>query len=572
MFRSPIFILLIFFAIFSCQNASTSNLELPELETNTADSLIANYAAIGANFQIENQYDSAFFYFSKSKDLAESIKDYEYMAYDLVAMARIQQTAADYASSEETLTEALPHLEENSDLELAALNLFGIAAKEVQNYDEAVRYYQKVIESTKDQVAKAAVANNLARIYTQQGKFQKAISVFQPIANSTLLDTLPQRKARIIDNLGYAHFKNTDLQRGLQLMNEALKIREDSGDTYGSIMSYLHLSEFFMDNDIAKAQQNALKAYDLATKHHSVDERLEALKVLMKHNSKVGINKFAIEFATLNDSVIKVRNQAKNQFAKIKYDSQKANMDALKYKGEKAQIALKLQSKQLQNYLMGSGLLFLILLIAYLIRYYKLKSNRDRLQTSYLTETRIAKQLHDELANDVFYTMTFAETQDLEDSSKKDRLLDFLEKIYHKTRNISRENSPIDTGEAFFANLKESLSSYENANLKIIIRNGNPIDWKKMASDKKIALQRVVQEFMVNMKKHSGATLVVIGFDSNLKETIITYSDNGIGFANAPILKNGLQNAENRIHAVKGQLTFDFNSPKGVKAQITFPN
>ena len=572
MFRSPIFILLIFFAIFSCQNSSTSNLELPELETNTADSLIANYAAIGANFQIENQYDSAFFYFSKSKDLAESIKDYEYMAYDLVAMARIQQTAADYASSEETLTEALPHLEENSDLELAALNLFGIAAKEVQNYDEAVRYYQKVIESTNDQVAKAAVANNLARIYTQQGKFQKAISVFQPIANSTLLDTLPQRKARIIDNLGYAHFKNADLQRGLQLMNEALKIREDSGDTYGSIMSYLHLSEFFMDNDIAKAQQNALKAYDLATKHHSVDERLEALKVLMKHNSKVGINKFAIEFATLNDSVIKVRNQAKNQFAKIKYDSQKANMDALKYKGEKAQIALKLQSKQLQNYLMGSGLLFLILLIAYLIRYYKLKSNRDRLQTSYLTETRIAKQLHDELANDVFYTMTFAETQDLEDSSKKDRLLDFLEKIYHKTRNISRENSPIDTGEAFFANLKESLSSYENANLKIIIRNGNPIDWKKMVSDKKIALQRVVQEFMVNMKKHSGATLVVIGFDSNLKETIITYSDNGIGFANAPILKNGLQNAENRIHAVKGQLTFDFNSPKGVKAQITFPN
>ena len=121
-------------------------------------------------------------------------------------------------------------------------------------------------------------------------------------------------------------------------------------------------------------------------------------------------------------------------------------------------------------------------------------------------------------------------------------------------------------------NLKESLSSYESPTIKVIIRNGNPIEWSKLASDKKIALQRVIQELMVNMKKHSGASLVVIGFDSNLKQVIITYSDNGIGFSETAILKNGLQNAENRIQAVKGLLTFDFNSPKGFKAQITFPN
>lgn len=572
MFRSPIFFLLFVFTVFSCQKSATTNADSLELSDNSGDSLIVHYAEKAANFQVENQYDSAFYYFSKSKDLAEVHKDSSYRAYNLLAMARIQQTFADYAGSEETLTEALPLLEENSDYYLAALNLFGIGAKQIKNYDAALNYYRQIEVVSKDSISTSAVANNIAIVYMDENRYKEAISKLKPYLKPTFLDTLPQRKARIIDNLGLAYFKNKEIKEGLQLMEQALKLRIETGDSYGSIMSYLHLAEYYQMIDVAKAQQNALKAYDLATQHHSVDERLEALEFLMMHNSRVGQNKFAVQYANLNDSITTIRNQAKNQFAKIKYDSQKATVEALKYKGEKTEIALKLQSKQLQNYLMAFGLLLLIMLIIYLIHYFKAKNTRDRLQTSYNTETRIAKKLHDELANDVFYTMTFAETQDLENNGKKERLLDYLDKIYHKTRNISRENSPIDTGEAFFMNLKESLSSYESPTIKVIIRNGNPIEWSKLASDKKIALQRVIQELMVNMKKHSGASLVVIGFDSNLKQVIITYSDNGIGFSETAILKNGLQNAENRIQAVKGLLTFDFNSPKGFKAQITFPN
>ena len=246
-------------------------------------------------------------------------------------------------------------------------------------------------------------------------------------------------------------------------------------------------------------------------------------------------------------------------------------MEALQYKAKSVALDLQLQKKQLQNYTMFFGIFLLVLLMVYLIHYYRRLNTEQRLKAGYVTETRIAKQVHDELANDVFYTMNFAETQDLQNNEKKEKLLDHLDHIYHKTRNISRENSPIDTGEQYFVHLKDLLNNYQSSSVKVIIRNGQPIDWGKISDDKKIALQRVLQELMVNMKKHSGATFVVVGFDAGLNHITITYSDNGVGCSEATISKNGLQNAENRILAIKGQLTFDFSNPSGFKIQIVIP-
>ena len=571
MYRSPIFAFILLLFAFSCQKKDKNFNAVTEAVAPSSDTLISFYADKGGAFQASQNYDSAFYYFNKSKELAQLSKDYDYMTYNLLAMAQLYQYSGDYANSEETLTEALPFLEEHSEYHLAALNLFGIAAKEVKHYDEAIRYYNQLMPLAKDSLRQSILANNMATIYTEQHLNTKAIAVLKPFSDAAFLDSLPEQKARIIDNLGYAYFKNNQPNIGLPMLNEALALRNKANDTYGSIMSYLHLADFYQANNPTKAVENARQAYALSTKHNSVDERLEALDYLMRYNDKVGVNPFAIQYATLNDSLNLARNTAKNQFAKIKYDAQKATVKALQYKTEGAELALQLQKKQLKNYLMGFGLLLLALLIIYLIHYYKGQNTHQRLKASYQTETRIAKMVHDELANDVFYTMNFAETQDLMNSEKKEKLLDHLDQIYHKTRNISKENSPIDTGETFFIHLKEMLNSYKSSDINVIIKKGNPIDWVKISDDKKIALQRVLQELMVNMKKHSQATFVVIGFDAGLKQINISYSDNGVGCTNATILKNGLQNAENRIQAIKGRLTFDFSSPRGFKVEIVIP-
>lgn len=51
----------------------------------------------------------------------------------------------------------------------------------------------------------------------------------------------------------------------------------------------------------------------------------------------------------------------------------------------------------------------------------------------------------------------------------------------------------------------------------------------------------------------------------------INYSDNGIGTDNLLNLKNGLQNAENRILSINGTINFDTAPEKGFKVKIEIP-
>ncbi|WP_369765295.1 hypothetical protein [Flavobacterium sp. WC2429] len=552
----------------SCQESVKTSIDTSKKQPTIKKIIAQKYSGLGDSFSRSNQLDSAFYYYLKSTELFKEEGSSSYIAYNLVGMAHIQQTYGDYYSSEETLTEALPYIDNDLQYQVAANNLFGIAAKELKNYDDAVRYYTTILKTEKDSISRIAVLNNIATVYIEQKKYSKAIVLLAPFLESTILDSLQNKKARIIDNLGFAYYKNNEILKGLALMDQALAIRNGINDSYGSIESYLHLADYYQNKDYQKSKGNALHAYNEATKYQSIDERLDALAFLMSYNHEKGVNRYAILYVNLNDSIKKARNNAKNKFAKIRYDSRKAILENVKYKGQKAEILLQLATQKNQKYVFFFGFILLLGGIVFLINYYKSKTKRERLEANYTTETRISKELHDELANDVFYAMTFAETQDLQNPTKKEALLDNLDKIYVRTRNFSRENSPIETGESFEQNLKQMLNSYKSSNTEVIIKNGNPIDWSTVETEKKIAIHRVLQELMVNMKKYSEASFVVIGFDVEQNSLKINYSDNGVGFSEKLILKNGLQNAENRIQAINGILTFDSQTNEGFKAKI----
>lgn len=571
MLRSPFFILLLLLSIVSCQKSVNTVIDTSKKQESLKYTQAKRLSELGDSYNRDSKLDSAFYYYNKSKELFEAEGNSSYIAYNLIGMAHIQQTYGDYYSSEETLTEALPYINNDLQYQVAANNLFGIAAKEVKNYDDAVRYYATILKTVNDSVARVALFNNIATVYTEQKKYRKAIALLEPILKTDILDTLQHKKARIIDNLGFAYYKDNHIQKGLALMNQALVIRTSINDSYGSIESYLHLADFYQNRDYQKSKENALQAYKVATKYQSIDERLEALEFLMSYNLEKGVNSYAALFVNLNDSIKTVRNNAKNQFAKIKYDSREATLENIKYKGQRAETLLQLETQKNEKYLLSFGFVVLLGGIGFLIHYFRNKSKRELLVARYNTETRISKKLHDELANDVFYAMTFAETQDLQNPIKKETLVDNLDKIYVRTRDFSKENSTIETGESFEHNLKQMLSNYKSDSVEVIIKNGNIIDWSKIENEKKIALQRVLQELMVNMKKYSQANFVIIGFDSDQNNVIIDYSDNGVGFTEKLILKNGLQNAENRIQAVKGTLMFDSQINKGFKAKILLP-
>ncbi|MNL24578.1 Sensor histidine kinase ComP [compost metagenome] len=113
------------------------------------------------------------------------------------------------------------------------------------------------------------------------------------------------------------------------------------------------------------------------------------------------------------------------------------------------------------------------------------------------------------------------------------------------------------------------LSTYNSDHTNVIINNIEKVNWHLVDEFKKVTIHRVLQELMVNMKKHSQASIVVVKFESNGKTVFIDYTDNGKGADKNKIIKNGLQNMENRILAIKGTITFDTKPDKGFKVKIT---
>lgn len=573
MLRSPFFYFITLLFLFSCKEKKT-------IKTNTES--IRKEALSLRNKAIENyekqDFNTAFYEYYKSKQLYETLKesgtkDSVNIGYILIQMAAIQQVNGDYYGSKETVTEAISYVKKNSVYAAEINNRLGIAEKELSLYDDAIFYYKKAANGHKNRIAKQIPLSNIGPVYIQQKKYDHAIALLEFLLSKNFI----KKKGKAIDedamtdNLGYAYFKKGLDEKGFRLMKEALQTRIKFKNIYGSIESYLHLADYYAKKDIKKSNANALTAYNTATKLNSVDERLEALQILISNNHSAQNSKYVQKYFSLNDSIIKVRNNFKNKFAKIKYDAKKEKDENVKLRLEKAENLLSLQKAKYLRIVFAIVFVFLVILIAILIRYFKNKNRTIEFKTSYNTETRIAKKIHDELANDVFHVIAFAESQSLSAESNKENLLQKLDDIYGRVRGISRENNKIDTGIDFITSMKEMLSAYNTSERNIIATNLESINWEIIDDIKKITISRILQELMVNMKKHSEANLVVIKFESDQKSILIHYTDNGKGCEKTKIIKNGLQNMENRIQAVKGTIGFDTEPDKGFRVKISMP-
>ncbi|PBI90978.1 Sensor histidine kinase ComP [Flavobacterium sp. ACN2] len=572
MLRSPFFYFIILLFLFSCEEKKTVNLKTEAIRK---EALFRRSKAI-ENFDKQN-FNTSFYQFNKSKALYEILKDSANISYALIKIAEIHQRNGDYYGSKELATEALLFSkEEGGDNTGSMYNLLGIADKELSLYDDAIYYYKLAAEQYKDPLFKQAPIQNIATVYIHQKKYGKAIPILDSLLQSLSSESLKKRatpddKSTLIDNLGYAYFKNGMEDKGFHLMTEGLNIRIDRQDTYGSIESYLHLADYYSKKNVKKSDENALLAYKVATDINSIDERLEALQILISNDNSPNTNKYIQQFFTLNDSIIKVRNNFKNKSAKIKYDAKKEKDENEKLRLEKAENQLSLQKAKYLRIVFVIVFVFLVILIAILIRYYKNKNKAIEFKSSYDTETRISKKIHDELANDVFQVIAFAESQPLAVENTKENLLQKLDDIYGRVRGISKENNKIETGKDFTKSIKEMLSAYNTVERNIIATNLESVNWEEVDEIKKITIGRVLQELMVNMKKHSKASLVVIKFDSDQKSILINYTDNGIGCEKTKISKNGLQNMEHRIQTVKGTIEFETEPQNGFKAKITIP-
>ncbi|MFV8344093.1 tetratricopeptide repeat-containing sensor histidine kinase [Flavobacterium sp. XS2P39] len=555
-----------FLVLQSCEKKTRTN---PKKQHNLAE--INRLLEVAHKHNENQEFDSSYYYFSKAKYAAELKKDTSRIIHSLSWMAQIQRNQGDYFGSETTSIEAFPLIENSNKYLYGETNVYiGLGNNYLFTFDNdnAIYYFKKAINSKTDENIESAIKNNISMAYTEKGDYQKAIQILLPLVLKKELLKYPDTYARLNDNLGHTYDKAGN-PKALYYLNQGLKIREQIKDYWGILSSYHNLSEYYKTRNPNLSNKYALLTYKKATKVKSVDTRLECLKSLIQNGPRNQSHKYSLLYLKINDSISKVRLKAKNQFAKIKYDFKKEKEENLKLK---AQTIMHQQQQQNRNILLYFVVGITVLTSLFISHFLIAKNKREKIKASYTTEIRISKKLHDELANDVYHTMAFAETQDLSTSQNKEILLTNLDTIYARTRNISKENSIVETGPLFASNVKEMMSGFNTSTVNILTNGIDTINWIAIDDNKKITVYRVLQELLVNMKKHSQCSLVVLTFKKNENKLQIDYTDNGVGATFDELkLKNGLQNVENRIQAIKGTTTFDAKFQKGFKVSFIFP-
>jgi len=518
--------------------------------------------------------DSAFFYYNKAKLICNPKTDPDSYIKILNWMADIQLNHGDYIGSETTLTDAIPYLKLLKD-QTNVWNTYttlGTNYLRTYNLNDALLYYNKALGLKIDESRKSLTKSNIASVLLEQQKYDEALQIFLRLSTKKEFEKKPEYNANNMDNIGLCYVKMND-PRGIQYLNHALQIRKDINNNSGIAVSNLHIASHYDENhDSFLAKKYAFEAYKKFSEIHNIDNKQTALKLLIKNSSDQELKKYSLLYVELVDSIFEVRQKAKNQFARIKYDSKKEKEENLRLKTHKAENELKLERQKSRNII--SYIIIVLSLCLILILYYYLtsKANRDKIEAAYNSETRISKKLHDELANDIYHTMAFAENRNLSLAENKEQLLHNLDAIYARTRDISKENCTIITDKNYISSLKEMICRFNAPNLNLLINGIDTISWDEVDKAKKTAVYRAIQELLVNMKKHSDASVVAIVFKETKRNIIINYTDNGKGIdVHKMVLKNGLHNIENRIFAIKGEINIDSSSGKGFKVFIKLP-
>lgn len=498
-----------------------------------------------------------FRYFAHQRDQSITHGDQSKVLFALQMMYRSEMAIGSYYDAESTAIEALTILDSQNSrtkytraIRNSIYNNFGIIYKELGKTKEAIESYNASLALAQNAIDSSSVYNNLGIIYKEKGDFIKAYA-FSEIAYTLAMNSEDSIAiARTLDNWGVAE-ANLNHSKGLLKMNEALRLRKRINDEGHFYISYKHLASSYKNiGDRKKAILYADSAFIVAN-NYSVEYSQDALfhRFLLREDTLL------INYLRRSDSIKIEKQFNENKFASAKYDLEIERKDKENALLEKAE-----ERKKNKTYLF---ILILVILLSIFLFYVLSKRHRKKREEQvYNTETRISKKVHDEVSNDVYRVMTHIQSK----QGFYPEILDNLDDIYKRTRDISRENGLLDVDTDFNRLLQDLFMSYQSDTLNLITKNSDGIKWKTISQSKKLTIYRVLQELITNTNKHSKASLVFIAFYQKRQKIHIAYTDNGKGGDLSA--KNGLQNVENRISAHKGRITFDSKLNSGFNAQI----
>lgn len=519
----------------------------------------------------EGKEDSAFLYFDRSKQYSLEHDDSLGVAISLINMAVTQRGQSDFYGAQESALQAADYLKLDNPEHHSYLsnnyNILAIATDNLKNYEKAIAFYKLAIKFSTDSTTKKIYYNNLALSHQHIGQYAEALIIYDKILNESIEN--PIQYARFLTNRATARWQADSTYNPVSDYLQALAIRSKEKDKLGMHSSYAQMTDYYISIRPDSALHYAKLQYKTAQSLYSADDRIKGLQRLMRLSPAADLKDYFETYKKLNDSVQEVRAAAKNQFALIRYEVEKNKADNLVLQRDNAEKAYRLTWQRIWTVSIGGLALigFSVALVWYKRRKERLeRENQLKVKAEQL---RISRKVHDVVANGIYRVMTEIEHKEALD---RDGVLDRLEDMYNQSRDISYEaEDRVKPNPAYHERLANLLKSFATENCRILIAGNEKVLWKGVAEAKKKEIFAILQELMVNMRKHSEADQVVIRFERAGEGLWIHYRDNGLGFPEDWNAGNGLKSTGNRIESLFGKINFVNKPEKGLQIEVFLP-
>ncbi|WP_407509093.1 tetratricopeptide repeat-containing sensor histidine kinase [Elizabethkingia anophelis] len=548
---------LLFVLIVSCTKTKESNVNKSEKVDNP-------YYEKAWSYLDKKDPINAFQNFNKAKEIYLKDNDSLGVGKCLMNMGIILTDQGDYFGAQETSLEAIRYFNENEVEEYNYINSnynnLGVVTYNLEEYTNSIKFYNLATKFSKNSLDTKVFLNNKANVYRENKEFDKALKIYSQILKEGSRNK--SEYSRALTNLAKTKWLQNTNYNVVPELKEALYIRLKEKDISGQNSSYAHLTDYYINKKSDSALIYANKMYITAKQINNPNDQIEALQKLIVLENPEKSKQYFLTYQKLNDSLQTARSKAKNQFALIRYETEKNKANFQKAQADN----VKKQNQILKQYA-GLGILGLILIGGGAGSVIWYKRRRKRLEKEKeleikKTELRYSKKVHDKVANKVYRVMSEVENAP---EMEKEELLDKLENIYEISRDISYDHEPTDE-----KHLVEMLESYSSQDEVQLVKVGiQEIGWDTFSKDTQSEVFNVLQELMTNMKKHSKATRVVIIMSRINEEITIRYTDNGVG-CDKLSPKNGIKNTGNRMESIGGTINFDAVSGEGFKAELKF--
>ncbi len=558
--RKLILFLFSILAIFSCSDKKHGKLKGES----------RNYYLKALSFYNLGMYDSSFVYLELAKEQAFKEGDNLTVVRSLILIGINEYDQGDFFGAQETSLKSIEFLEKSNlkqDTLLSfAYNTIANSTDEMKQYNKAIPYYHQAIKYSTNPENTLMYKNNLAVCLRNAKRYAESIKLSEEILSKVPSGTTDC--AKFLNNLAKTKWMADNSYNPVPDYHKALAIRTSQKDRWGQNSSYASLAKYYDHRKPDSSIYYLHKQYEIATEINSADDQLNALRGLIQSNSS-NSQRYLSTYLALSDSIQQARAAAKNQFALIRYEVEKNKADNLRLEKENAEKQNRLVR---QRAITGASIFLLLLAVGGGTLWYKRRKQRLELEAQNRvkeTQLHLSKKIHDVVANGIYRVMSEIEHGDEVD---RDGVLDKLENMYHQSRDISHDvEQETITEIPYNEQLASLLKSFAADHRKVLIAGNDAEQWDGISKRIKDEVKHVLQELMVNMKKHSQAEQVVVRFDISEQQLNIFYKDNGVGIPQEKSKGKGLANTVSRIESLGGEIIFVNEPGKGLNITTTIP-